>query len=274
MRFSILLTFLFLVKLPINLSGQVADSIDLTSYIQNAIYAEHYELLRQFASKEWHVENYNLEKSRYIHHLAILSIVMDTIPYPNIEESGKIYVLSVITNEYETVQIEGEKEIRLIRPSRLTDWRELGCHWGSYVNWDKELIKEVQKKLITEKWYAGPINGELNKQTLIGFKFYNVLELNHKSHSQYDLIYPNEMVDRSSIYNFLRLDKHVPAFPSYILDLKKALLEKGYNPGELNHKLDDKTKAALTKFQSDQGLPIGSLNFSTLRKLGVKGFRN
>ncbi len=271
MRFSILFTLLLLLKLPTNLFSQVAESY-ITEYIQNTIFTEQYEELEKFAELEWYEKNYDLENSRHIHNLSILTIAMDTIQYPSNSNEKKIYVKAVISSEYEHNIIDGVEIRQLLKPGYVTRWLELGCHWGGYVNWDKELIMEVQQKLKNEKWYSGSISGELNKQTFLAFRFYNALRLNHKSQNQYDLIYPNEMVDRSSIYNFLRLNKHAPAFPSYILDLKKALLEKGYDPGELNNILDDKTKAALIKFQNDQGLPSGALNISTLRRLGVKGF--
>ena len=258
------------MKLPTSLLGQVAESY-ITAYIQNAIFTEEYEQLEQFSSVDWYEKNFDLEKSRHIHTLSILSIVMDTIQYPKIEEPRKIYVIHVNPSEYETVQVEGKVKRLLVRKGGLTGWREIGCHKGYYAHWDKEIVKEVQQKLKIEKWYFGPINGELNKQTLIGFQFYNALVLNNNSNSQYCSTYPNQMVDSSSIFNFLGLDKHASVF-SNVLAVKKALLVKGYEPGELNHRLDDKTKAALTKFQADQGLASGALDLSTLRKLGLKGF--
>jgi hypothetical protein len=34
--------------------------------------------------------------------------------------------------------------------------------------------------------------------------------------------------------------------------------------------MGSKTKAALTKFQQDKGLPVGNLNIETLKALGVQ----
>ena len=54
--------------------------------------------------------------------------------------------------------------------------------------------------------------------------------------------------------------------------VQQALLDRGYDIGSagVDGKVGASTKAALVKFQKDNGLPIGSLDFETLRALGVK----
>lgn len=270
MRFAFFFTLLFLLKFPINLSGQNSDINEITAHIQNAIFTKQYDQLSRYSTVDWYKENYDLDrrKSRSIHNLSILAITMDTIPIPIIKEEGKIYTICVIHSEYQTGQQNGKPIMRLVRAGGLTEWNELGCHWGAYVSWNKSLITAVQQKLKANKWYAGPINGEMNNQTLIGFKFYNALKLNNTSHHAFCFTYPTKVVLKASIYSFLGLYEHSPE-GAKILAIKKALLEKGYDPGELNNVLDGKTKAALIKFQIDHGLPIGSLDFEILRELGV-----
>ena len=55
-----------------------------------------------------------------------------------------------------------------------------------------------------------------------------------------------------------------------IRQVQEALKDRGYQPGPLDNILGAQTKAALTKFQKDNGLPIGNLDLETLRKLGIQ----
>lgn len=51
--------------------------------------------------------------------------------------------------------------------------------------------------------------------------------------------------------------------------IQGALKEKGYFDKIINHKLDSKTRSAITDFQKENYLPIGQLDFETLDVLGV-----
>jgi len=55
-----------------------------------------------------------------------------------------------------------------------------------------------------------------------------------------------------------------------IKQVQEALKSRGYKPGPLDNILGAQTKSALTKFQRDNGLPIGNLDLETLRKLGIQ----
>lgn len=55
-----------------------------------------------------------------------------------------------------------------------------------------------------------------------------------------------------------------------IRQVQEALKAKGYDPGPLDNILGAQTKAALTKFQRDSGLPIGNLDLETLRALNIQ----
>ncbi|MEM1215655.1 MAG: peptidoglycan-binding domain-containing protein [Bacteroidota bacterium] len=55
-----------------------------------------------------------------------------------------------------------------------------------------------------------------------------------------------------------------------IRQIQQALANRGYDPGPVDNVMGAKTKAALTKFQRDNGLPVGGLNLDTLRKLGLR----
>ncbi|MBT8229090.1 MAG: peptidoglycan-binding protein, partial [Bacteroidia bacterium] len=49
-------------------------------------------------------------------------------------------------------------------------------------------------------------------------------------------------------------------------------IERGYNVGSAgaDNVMGAATKSALVKFQKDNGLPVGQLDFETLRALGIK----
>lgn len=58
--------------------------------------------------------------------------------------------------------------------------------------------------------------------------------------------------------------------PAKIIQIQEALKAKGYDPGPIDNVLGPQTRAALTKFQKDNNLPIGRLDVGTLNALGVK----
>lgn len=60
--------------------------------------------------------------------------------------------------------------------------------------------------------------------------------------------------------------------PKLIAQVQKALIDKGYNVGAagVDNVFGSDTKAALKKFQQDKGLPVGNLDFETLKALGIK----
>ena len=54
-----------------------------------------------------------------------------------------------------------------------------------------------------------------------------------------------------------------------IMQLQHALRERGYDPGPADNLLGDKTKAALTRYQKENDLPVGQLDMKTLTTLGI-----
>jgi hypothetical protein len=57
-----------------------------------------------------------------------------------------------------------------------------------------------------------------------------------------------------------------------VLQIQVALMAKGYDLGlkKADNIMSSSTKTALSKYQKENGLPIGNLNFETLKSLGVK----
>ncbi|MBT8189084.1 MAG: OmpA family protein, partial [Bacteroidia bacterium] len=57
-----------------------------------------------------------------------------------------------------------------------------------------------------------------------------------------------------------------------VRSVQSALIERGYNVGSAgaDNVMGAATKSALVKFQKDNGLPVGQLDFETLRALGIK----
>jgi len=54
-----------------------------------------------------------------------------------------------------------------------------------------------------------------------------------------------------------------------VRDVQNALRTRGFDPGPADNVMGAKTKAALVKFQRENNLPVGQLDFETLRALGV-----
>ncbi|MEZ4906199.1 MAG: peptidoglycan-binding domain-containing protein [Saprospiraceae bacterium] len=59
--------------------------------------------------------------------------------------------------------------------------------------------------------------------------------------------------------------------PRLIAQVQRALIERGYSVGlaGVDNVFGVDTKAALKKFQQDKGLPVGNLDFETLKALGI-----
>lgn len=55
-----------------------------------------------------------------------------------------------------------------------------------------------------------------------------------------------------------------------ISQLQRALNAAGYNAGTADGVMGARTKAALAKYQKDKGLPIGGMNMTTLKSLGLR----
>ncbi len=56
---------------------------------------------------------------------------------------------------------------------------------------------------------------------------------------------------------------------SMVQQVQRALKDRGYDPGPIDNVIGTQTKAALVKFQKDNGLPVGNMDFETLKALGV-----
>jgi peptidoglycan hydrolase-like protein with peptidoglycan-binding domain len=56
---------------------------------------------------------------------------------------------------------------------------------------------------------------------------------------------------------------------SMVQQVQRALRSRGYDPGPIDNIIGTRTKAALIKFQKDNGLPVGNLDFKTLKMLGI-----
>lgn len=58
--------------------------------------------------------------------------------------------------------------------------------------------------------------------------------------------------------------------PYTVRQIQEALNSRGYSPGPIDDVMGSQTKAALTKFQKDNNLPVGQLDMKTLKALGIR----
>ncbi len=58
--------------------------------------------------------------------------------------------------------------------------------------------------------------------------------------------------------------------PAMITNIQTKLKEKGLDPGELNGQLSDATKAAITQYQTQNGLAQGGLTYEFVKHLGIQ----
>jgi len=56
---------------------------------------------------------------------------------------------------------------------------------------------------------------------------------------------------------------------NYIYQIKLKLRDEGFYDGPVNNVMDAALKTALAKFQKSKGLPVGQLDFKTLKALEV-----
>ena len=52
--------------------------------------------------------------------------------------------------------------------------------------------------------------------------------------------------------------------------VQRALRDRGYDPGPIDNVMGVRTKAALAKYQKDNGLPVGQMDTETMKALGIK----
>jgi len=55
-----------------------------------------------------------------------------------------------------------------------------------------------------------------------------------------------------------------------VRSVQDALRKAGYDPGPTDNIMGTLTKSALVKYQKDKGLPVGQLDYQTLKSLGIE----
>ncbi|MFN0173063.1 MAG: peptidoglycan-binding domain-containing protein [Saprospiraceae bacterium] len=60
------------------------------------------------------------------------------------------------------------------------------------------------------------------------------------------------------------------AFVTTIRQIQEGLKKEGYYQETADGEMNARTKAALTKYQRDKGLPVGNLDFETLDSLNIR----
>lgn len=87
--------------------------------------------------------------------------------------------------------------------------------------------------------------------------------------AEYKEVTKRVLVSQGSFGGWEEILCRTDATAGKIRSVQQALKDKGYDPGPIDGVLGSQTKAALQKYQGDNGLPVGNLNIKTLESLGV-----
>ena len=87
--------------------------------------------------------------------------------------------------------------------------------------------------------------------------------------AQYKTVTKRQLVSKGGMSEWKEVVCNSNVTPQLTRAVQDALRARGYNPGPSDNIMGESTKAALIKFQREQGLPIGQLDFETLKALGV-----
>lgn len=120
-------------------------------------------------------------------------------------------------------------------------------------------IRQIQDALKKRRYYFGPIDnifGAQLKAALIKFQKDNGLPVGELDDQTLKVlgIYSKPKPQNSNLT---------------IRQIQDALKKRGYNPGPVDNIFGAQTKAALIKFQKDNGLFVGKLDVETLTALGI-----
>lgn len=88
--------------------------------------------------------------------------------------------------------------------------------------------------------------------------------------AQYETVTKRQLVKAGGFTEWREVVCSSDVTTDLVKAVQKALKAKGYDPGPADNVMGAKTKAALVKYQKDNGLPVGNLDFETLESLGIQ----
>ncbi len=88
--------------------------------------------------------------------------------------------------------------------------------------------------------------------------------------AEYSTVTTRKLVKEGGFTEWVEVVCGADMTPATVSAIQQALRSRGYNPGPIDNVMGAQTKTALTKFQKDNGLPIGQVNMETMRALGLK----
>ncbi len=219
---------------------------------------------------------------------ALIYRLLDSVRYDALftKEFGKEnYHSTFVQPEFEKLSVEMRqkfnKEIGLVSFRGFTTWYSQG---GSMCRWiipNSKQIIELKRKLKQKKLFKGSINDQWTPALFKAIYLYELFYM-QDSISYLTLSLEQQAVERYTMLHIGIIDldfqaRHIVARtfypPEFARQLETALRKLGYEV-PLNEEVERPEFEAIKDFQSKRDLPIGSIDFFTLKALGFSPIYN
>lgn len=170
-----------------------------------------------------------------------------------IAENPNRSTISILTRKAHVTYRFGSAELEELNYKGDTGYAyciiEKAAYYKTYHK-DSLLVNNIEVEII-----------EITKPS--GIKYFEVVEKPEKIQINQLYLLPGKWsTERELVYG-------TSCPPNIYLKIKKALIERGFELDETND-VDERMKDALEQFQKQNNLPVGQLDFETLKLLGVK----
>jgi peptidoglycan hydrolase-like protein with peptidoglycan-binding domain len=121
-------------------------------------------------------------------------------------------------------------------------------------------VEEVQRALLASGNYKGLVDGVAGQQTKLAIEAYQrksgLAVDGQVSEALIDhLRFTQQITEAAEFTGSLAKDEEAAPDKKQVLEIQTALAELGYQPGEITGSMNRPTRAAITAFEKDRGMP-------------------